>query len=364
MKKFTMNYDKEFLRKHLGSISQLGGLKRYRLVGGRADGVEAVDIKTGAGLSYTVLPGRGMDIAWTDYQSTPISYMSATGVSAGAYYEAEGMEWLRNFFAGLLTTCGLSNVGGPCEDTHPVIGGRKYGLHGRITNIPATNICTKEAWVDGRYEMSVSGKMTESIVHGEVLSLTRTITSVLGKNLIRIHDEIENEGNVETPVQVLYHMNLGYPVLSENARLLVAPASVKGASDLAQEEIDKRDTFHAPVLGTVERCYFYQTKTNADGKTCVALINDELQLAVVFRYNPAQLPCLTEWKMLNEGVYVLGVEPGNSYPIGRVNAKEQGLLETLKVGEVKTIDLEVEVVAGIEEIEKVEREIQALKEQK
>lgn len=362
MKKFTISYDKDFLRKHLGSISQLGGLKKYRLQGGRADGVEAVDVKTGAGLCYTVLPGRGMDIAWTDYKSTPISYMSATGVSAGAYYEAEGMEWLRNFFAGLLTTCGLMNVGGPCEGTHPVIGERKYGLHGRITNIPAQNVSVKEAWVDGRYEMSVSGKMIESIVHGETLSLTRTVSSVLGENKIRIHDEIENEGNVETQVQVLYHMNLGYPVLSESTRLLVAEASVKGASDLAQEEIEKRDSFNEPVLGTVERCYFYRTKEDEQGKTLVAVVNDELQLAVVFSYYPSQLPCLTEWKMLNEGVYVLGIEPGTSYPVGRVNAKKQGLLQTLLPGEVKKIDLEIEVVAGIEEIQKIERKIKALKE--
>ena len=63
MKKFAMNYDKNFLRKRLGSMSQLGGLKKYRLSNGRGDGVEAVDVRTGAGLSYTVLPGRGMDIA-------------------------------------------------------------------------------------------------------------------------------------------------------------------------------------------------------------------------------------------------------------------------------------------------------------
>ena len=47
----------------VGSISQIGGLRRYRLCGGLADGVEAVDVRTGSGLCYTVLPGRGMDIA-------------------------------------------------------------------------------------------------------------------------------------------------------------------------------------------------------------------------------------------------------------------------------------------------------------
>lgn len=361
MKKFTMNYDKSFLRKRLGSMSQLGGLKKYHLSNGRGDGVEAVDVRTGAGLSYTVLPGRGMDIAWTDYKGVPVSYMSNTGVSAGAYVEG-GMEWLRNFFAGLLTTCGLSNVGGPCSDTHPVIGERTYGLHGRISNIPADQVCVHEGWEEDKYVMSVSGKMTESIVHGETLSLQRTVSSVLGENVIRIHDVIENEGNVETPLMVLYHMNLGYPVLSEHARLLIAPSSVKGASDLAEQEIDKYASFHPPVLGREERCYFHVVKENADGKTKVALINDELEIAVVFSYYPKQLPCFTEWKMLNEGVYVLGIEPGNSNPIGRVNAREKGVLHTLAPGEKKVVDLEIQIIESKEEIENLEREINALKE--
>ena len=360
MKNFKMNYDKSFLKKRLGSVSQLGGLKRYRLQGGRADGVEAVDCKTGAGLSYTVLPGRGMDIAWTEYKGVPVSYMSATGVSAGSYAEG-GMEWLRNFFAGLLTTCGLSNVGGPCKDTHPVIGEREYGLHGRLTNIPAEQVSVKEEWVNGKYQMSVSGKMTESIVHGETLSLRRTVSSTLGENRIRIHDIIENEGNVETPIEVLYHMNLGYPVLSENTRLLIA-SSVKGASDLAQEEIDKYAEFHAPILGEVERCYFHTVTAGKKGKTCVAVINDELDLAVVFSYYPEQLPCFTEWKMLNEGVYVLGIEPGNANPIGRVNAKAQGVLQTLGAGEKKQVDLEIEIIEGKAKIQTLERKIKALKE--
>lgn len=361
MKKFNLQYEKEFLRKRLGSISQLAGLKKYRLSDGRADGVEAVDVRTGAGLSYTVLPGRGMDIAWTEFKSVPVSYMSNTGVSAGGYAE-EGMEWLRNFFAGLLTTCGLSNVGGPCEDTHPVIGDRKYGLHGRISNIPADQVCVYEGWEEDKYVMSVSGKMKESIVHGETLSLRRTVSSVLGENVIRIHDVIENEGNAKTPLMVLYHMNLGYPVLSEKARLLIASSAVKGASDLAEEEIDKYSTFHPPVLGTVERCYFHTVKEDKDGKTYVAVINDDLELAVLFSYNPKQLPCFTEWKMLNEGVYVLGVEPGTNNPIGRGTAEKQGTLQILAPGERKEVDLEIKIIESKEEIEKLEREIKALKE--
>ena len=65
MKEWKVNVDKKELLRHLGSISQVGGLKRYELTEGRAKGVEAVDVVTGSGLEFTVLPGRCMDLNCT-----------------------------------------------------------------------------------------------------------------------------------------------------------------------------------------------------------------------------------------------------------------------------------------------------------
>ena len=56
--------DQRFLRSRIGDMSQLAGLKRYAFTEGKAKGIEAVDVKTGSGLHFTVLPGRGMDLAW------------------------------------------------------------------------------------------------------------------------------------------------------------------------------------------------------------------------------------------------------------------------------------------------------------
>ena len=362
MKEFIIRNNKEFLKKRLGSMSQIAGLKKYRLSEGRADGVDAVEVRTGTGFCYTVLPGRGMDIAWTEYKGVPISYMSSTGVSAGSYYESSSMEWLRNFFAGMLTTCGFSNVGGPCDNEHAVIGKRDLGLHGRLTNLPASEICTSEEWEDNRYVMRVSGKMRESCLHGENITLRRTITSVLGKNKLLLHDRIENESNRVQPCMLLYHMNVGYPVLSENTRLLLTSQHVAGASALAEAEIEEYARFHEPKAASEERCYFHKLKTDEEGKAYVAVINDELELAVLFTYYPNQLPCFTEWKMLNEGEYVLGIEPGTSTPIGRINAEKAGILQTLTAGEIREVDIEIEIIDGKAEIQKIEKMIEKIKE--
>lgn len=361
MKEFQINTDKAFLRKRLGHMSQLCGLKRYRLSEGRADGVDAVDVKTGAGLNYTVLPGRGMDIAWTEYKGVPVSYMSNTGVNHASRYDSNGMEWLSNFFAGLLTTCGFSNVGGPSETVHPVIGKRNLSLHGKLTNIPASQVSTFEGWEDDKYVMSVSGKMRESCLHGENITLRRTIKSILGENKIILHDFIENESNREQPCMLLYHMNLGYPILSEDARLVTSSESIVGASSKAQEELDIHNVFSAPISGQTERCYFHKLRKDKDGNTKIAVVNDKLELAVVFTYKPEQLSCLTEWKMLNEGEYVLGIEPGTANPIGRERAEKEGKLKTLSVGETHQVDIIIEIIDGKENIEKIETEIKGIK---
>ena len=42
MKKWNYTVNKQELLKHMGSVSQLGGLKRYTFAEGRAKGIEAV----------------------------------------------------------------------------------------------------------------------------------------------------------------------------------------------------------------------------------------------------------------------------------------------------------------------------------
>ncbi|HOV70432.1 MAG TPA: DUF4432 family protein, partial [Clostridia bacterium] len=158
MKDFIIKKDKKYLLERVGDMSQLCGITRHILADGKAWGVEAADIKTGTGFDFTVLPGRGMDIASLKYKGIPVSYMSKTGIVSASYYSDKGFDWLRTFFAGLMTTCGLSNAGGPCEDEDRLLGERHHGLHGRISNGQAENVCVYTGWEGPDYIMRVSGR--------------------------------------------------------------------------------------------------------------------------------------------------------------------------------------------------------------
>jgi hypothetical protein len=94
--------------KYIGNLSQLGGCRHYTLIEGPAHGMRATDINTGNGLQYTVLPDRAMDISLASYKGTNLVYLTCNGETNPAFYEHEGVGWLRTFAAGLLTTCGLT----------------------------------------------------------------------------------------------------------------------------------------------------------------------------------------------------------------------------------------------------------------
>lgn len=360
MQSFHFPKDRQFLLQRMGDISQLAGTKPYRLAAGKAQGVEAVDIKTGSGFAFTVLPGRGLDIAWADYRGVPIGYMSKTGVVAPAYYESDGMEWLRSFGAGLLTTCGLSNVGGPCQEDDPVLGTRHYGLHGRIANMAAEQVSVREAWEDDELVMTVSGYLREACLHGEHLTLRRTVTAKLGENRLRIHDEVENAGFSAQPLMLLYHINLGYPLLDDGSRFVCASREIVPAADIARDELEQYAMMGPPVIGALERVYFHAPSADADGMATVALINDRLEFGAYVRFNTGQLPRLTQWKQLGAAEYVLGIEPGNCLPISRAEHRTRGDLEMIRPGEQRVFDVEIGVLPDHEAIVEVEQLIHAL----
>lgn len=205
--------------------------------------------------------------------------------------------------------------------------------------------------------MTAQGLMRQSAVHGENLTLRRTITAVLGEPKLHIYDVIENEGHTAEPFMLLYHMNFGYPLLSPQSRLVVRSDAVRGADETAQAEIDQYASFHEPMHLRDERCYFHDLHADADGSVRIALVNDSLELGAVLRFNKNELPCLTEWKMLAEGEYVLGLEPGNTNPIGRLAAKERGTLQYLQPGEIRQTHIELEILDGGAAIRQAEQEI-------
>ena len=173
---------------YVGDISQVGGVRLLTLADGPERGLRAAELRTAAGLQFIVYLDRGMDIGPAEYKGVPLAWISPTGPSAPSFYEPQGLGWLRTFHGGLLTTCGLTQVGPPGED-----GGEKLGLHGRISHIPARQICQGDEWNGNTYIFWIEGRMREVSVFGHDLELKRRISARLDEPGLVIEDRVNRK---------------------------------------------------------------------------------------------------------------------------------------------------------------------------
>ncbi|SHE60955.1 protein of unknown function [Caldanaerobius fijiensis DSM 17918] len=355
MKIFGEELSAQELKKYFGDMSQIADIRRCIISEGRATGTDIFDVKTGSGLVYTVLPNRGMDIADASYKGVPLSFISKTGIVSSQYYASESTGFLRNFFGGLLTTCGLMNAGPQCE-----VDGEMHRMHGRISNTPAYQVGYQCSWVGDEYELMMQGTVKESRLFGENLTLKRTIVSRLGQSVIKIHDVITNEGFDDTPFMLLYHMNLGYPVVSRHSLFIVPSRNVVARDEEAKKGIDDWERMQDPTHGYREQVFFHDLASDADGNTLYGVINEKLSMGVYFRINKNQLPCFTQWKMMGEQDYTLGLEPGVNIPEGRLAAHNNGHLKVLKPQEEYVVDIEFGVIEGPDAIEDFKHRVKSL----
>ncbi len=346
---FGRSYTRAELLTHVGDISQVARAKPYRLVEGHEDGVLAVDVTTGSGLDFTVLASRGLDISSAHYNGRSLAWRSATGDQHPAFFEPEGRAWLRSFYGGLVLTCGISWMGAACMDE-----GEPLGIHGRISNTPATNVHWEGTWDGDDYILSVSGKMREAIVFGENIQLTRRIWARLGENRFYIDDVVENLGYQRSPHMILYHINIGFPAVDDNARLISPSQTVTPRDADAEENKANYNRLQPPTKDYREKAYFHEMHANADGNVTTAIVNPDCDggrgFGVYATYTKAELPYFCEWKMMDQGTYVVGMEPGNALVLGRAEERKAGRLQFLEPGERRAYHLEIGVVEGAEQI--------------
>lgn len=341
-----------------GNMSQFAFVRRSFLEDGRARGLEMLEFNNGSGFCFTVLPGRGMDIANASFKGTPLCHIAKAGIVSAQEYDAAEMNWLFSFFAGLLTTCGLSNVGDPSEDMDPELGCVSHGLHGRISNTGADNVGYSASWEDeNSYVLRATGRMREARLHAEALTLTRHIHSKMGEKRLFIEDLVENEGFEARPLMLLYHINPGYPVLSKESRIILPTLSRMPGTEAALAEPEGYRTFSEPIHRAPQYVYNHVLAAGTDGSTQCALVNASLELGLYVRFNINELPCFAQWKRLSQGDYVVGLEPANTRAIGRSSAKASGELKWIQPGERLAFHLEIGVLEGAEEIAEFEREV-------
>ena len=346
---FGQNLKPAELAERTGRLDQVAGARPFVFDDGPARGMRGIDVWTGSGLGFTVLPDRCLDLGAAHFAGRALAWQSGTGPVRPERYEPQGFGWLRSFGGGLMTTCGLRHFGAPDGDEN----GESWGLHGRASHLAAEDVAVECGWKGDDYAIRIRGRMREAEVFKPTLVLERTISTALGSRTLRIADRVTNAGFEPSTAMLLYHLNVGWPLLSEKSRFVVDAASVRPVTDHAAAHVDSRGDMLPPTPGFQEMCYVLEPKADRQGLCHAALIHPDLDggMALEVAWSKATLPYLAEWKMMGQGTYVLGIEPCNSPFPPRSELRKRGLMPMLRPGESFDTSLTLRLHGGPKELE-------------
>lgn len=344
---------------HAGNTLRLPGdndwsVKSSLGAGGVSTGVQLVEFCNGP-LKFTVMPTRGMGIWNGDFRGLPLGWNSPNVRPVHPMYvnlaERNGLGWL-NGFNELLCRCGLAFQGPPGDDQ-----GEHLTLHGRIANLPATNV---EVVIDtaGMGALELRGTVEETTFFGHCYRLVTTYRMQLGDHRMRITDQITNLGARPAPLSLLYHINVGQPFLEQGAQVTVPSQDVVPRDHHSAQRVAEWNRYAAPVAGFPEEGYFCSALPNDDGWCTAYLANHAAEAAIAVRFRTETLPYFTVWKntmALEEG-YVTGIEPGVNLPNFRGYERQHGRLPMLSPGQVYQCDIELVVEDTAEGVAKLRTE--------
>lgn len=327
--------------KYIGHSSQISGVEEHRLIGGKGDGMRLLEVRNGLGLNFTVSLDRAADISRLSFKGDNFGYFSPCGYVSPAYYDEKGIGFLKSFTAGFLTTCGLTAVGSPCNDE-----GKELPLHGTVSNTPAEHVY----YVEDEEKVVINATINQMGIFSEKLIMYRKIVCSKLSNQIVIEDTIENMGDKKTPIMILYHMNVGYPLLSENAELQIPSNQITARNEHAQKDIKTWRKMLEPQANFEEQCYYH--KFDAEIGTA-RIFNPDIEKGLCISFNTKTLDYFVQWKMLGEKDYVLGLEPGNCYPDGRDVMRRENTLKFIEPGEKITYRVKIDMILGTENWKKI-----------
>lgn len=292
---------KEILKNgRINNAAQVFGIKRYMMTGGAEDGLRVIECTNGK-LRFLLNESKALDIMQIFYEGVNLSFVSKNG------FTKRETPFLSRFEGGALYTCGLDATG--------KVEGKE--MHGSLHNIPAT-VLRAEC---GEKGIVVEAEMRYSALFGQNLLLRRRIFSEYDGTGIELTDELKNESAAEQNYCLLYHTNIGYPLLVEGGKVLAETSVVDPSDDFAKSKIQIWDTIEPPKDCEPETCYYIKPTDKT-----VYYFNPKTGRKFTLRYGE-NLDEFIVWKSNASGDYALGLEPsttrlGGGFAYKRIAAGE------------------------------------------
>lgn len=267
----------------ISNFRQVASVQRYTMTEGREKGLDIIDCDNGK-IRFLLNVNKACDIMQLLHNGQNMSFISKNG------FMQREVPFLNRFEGGMLYTCGIDSVGGR----------EGYEEHGTIHITPAQIL---------RAECSEGGIVVEAIIRdteigGKNLSIKRRITAAIGGDSVTVEDTLINEGFRDESYCLLYHVNIGYPMLDEGAKIVADVTKCEPRTTWAEENMDTAYDISAPTPNMEETCYFLTLKTPE-----ASLINEKIGKKFTVSYSGETLPHFVEWKSMASGDYAVGLEP-------------------------------------------------------
>ena len=267
----------------ISNFAQVASIRRYEMTEGEERGLRVLDCDNGR-LRFLLNESKALDVMQLCHMGQNVSFLSKNA------FTAREVPFSGRFEGGMLYTCGLDSVGAR----------EGFELHGSHHNTPA-RVTRAEVNEEG---ILIEAEIRETALFGKNLVFRRRVFSRIGSDTLEIFDTLENCGTREEEYCLLYHVNVGYPMLDEGADLLDDAGEIIPRSPWAAEHLAERKKIGTPVDNEEEMCYFLRLKTPR-----VTLKNAALGKQFTLKWSQETLPCFVEWKSMAAGDYALGLEP-------------------------------------------------------
>lgn len=307
----------------------------YRqLTSGKSAGVTQLRLTTPE-FQATWVPTRGLGLAEVRLDDLRIGWQSPVAGPVHPHWvplsEPSGLGWLDGFDE-LLVRCGLENNGAPQFGPH---GELQLPLHGRIANTPATAVAVR-GFAAG---VEVVAEVTEARFHFYRWRLTTRYFLPRGRRQIQVSDQVTNAAGRLRDFQMLYHFNLGSPLLAPGSRLHIPVRQVVPRDAVAAAGVATWDQITVPRAGQPEQVFLCEPLPDSRGWCRAVLPNPEGSAAAAISFPVAQLPCFTFWKNMAAVAdgYVVGLEPGTNFPNPKNFEQAQG--RTVALAPDETCDI-------------------------
>ncbi len=106
-----------------------------------------------------------------------------------------------------------------------------------------------------------------------------------------------------------------------------------------------------------DEVFVHRPLADSEDHVHVALINERIELGLYWKFKRSEIPLVNQWQHFHRGTYVTGIEPGNASMLGRAWNRQNGYLQHIEPGEVRTFNMEIGVLDGAAEIKRFERDV-------